>query len=69
MCGLYGLRQSGRIWYQTLASAFKALGFDVCAVDHTIFVLRDTDGMVIVAASTDDLLMISEHMEKLETVK
>ena len=67
--GLYGLRQSGRVWYQTLANAFKALDFDVCAVDHAVFVSRDVDGRVIVAASTDDLLMISESMERLEKVK
>lgn len=66
--GLYGLRQSGRVWYQTLASAFKDLGFDVCAVDHAVFVSRGADGKVIVAASTDDLLMISERMERLGEV-
>src|SRR5882757_1220104 len=27
--GLYGLRQSGRVWYQTLARAFKDLGFAI----------------------------------------
>ena len=67
--GLYGLRQSGRVWYQTLARAFKDLGFDVCAVDHAVFVLREPGGKVIVAALTDDLLMISEHLKRLETVK
>ena len=67
--GLYGLRQSGRVWYQTLANAFKDLGFDVCAVDHAVFVSRKVEGKVIVAASTDDLLMISEFLDRLEAVK
>ena len=69
MCSLYGLRQSGRMWYQTLTNTFKALNFDVCAVDHAVFVSCDVDGRVIVAASTNDLLMISESMEWLEKVK
>ena len=67
--GLYGLRQSGRVWYQTLAKAFKALGFDVCAVDHAVFVSHKPEPKVIVAASTDDLLMISECLKRLEAVK
>jgi hypothetical protein len=67
--GLYGLRQSGRVWYQTLAKAFKLLGFDVCAVDHAVFVSRKPEVKVIVAASTDDLLMISECLKRLEAVK
>ena len=66
---LYGLWQSRRIWYQTLASAFKVLGFKVCAVDHAIFVSHNVKGKVIVAASTDDLLMISDHLKKIEVVK
>ena len=66
---LYGLRQSGCIWYQTLASTFKLLSFEVCAVDHTVFVLHDVEGKVIIAASTDDLLMISDHLKKIEAVK
>jgi hypothetical protein len=67
--GLYGLRQSGRVWYQTLAKAFKLLGFDVCAVDHAVFVSRKPEPKVIVAASTDDLLMISKCLKRLEAVK
>jgi hypothetical protein len=67
--GLYGLWQSGRVWYQTLAKAFKLLRFDVCAVDHAVFVLRKPEPKVIVAASTDDLLKISECLKQLEAVK
>ena len=57
------------MWYQTLARAFKELGFDMCMVDHTIFVLHKPNRKVIVAVSTDDLLMISKHLKKLEAVK
>ena len=69
MRGLYGLQQSGHVWYQTLARAFKELGFDMRAVDHAIFVRCKPKGKVIVATSTDNLLMISEHLKRLEVVK
>jgi hypothetical protein len=67
--GLYGLRQSGRVWYQMLTHAFKDLRFAVCAVDHTVFVSQGVEAKVIVGASTDDLLMISESLDRLERVK
>jgi hypothetical protein len=57
------------VWYQTLATAFKALGFNVCAVDHAVFVLCEPEVKVIVAVSTDDLLMISKCQKRLEAVK
>ena len=68
-CGLYGLQQSGCVWYQTLVRAFKTLSFNVCAVDHAVFMSHKPVGKVIVATSTDDLLMISEHLGRLKEVK
>jgi hypothetical protein len=67
--GLYGLQQSGHVWYQTLANAFKALGFDICAIDHAVFVSCKPEVKVIVAMSTNNLLMISECLKRLEVVK
>ena len=34
---LYGLKQSGRHWYQKLSSIFKSLGFAQCGVDQAIY--------------------------------
>ena len=67
--GLYGLRQSGRVWYQTLTNAFKDLGFTVCAVDHAVFISRNESGRVVVAASTDDLLIISDSLDRVNETK
>jgi len=34
---LYGLKQSGRWWYQKLTSVFAKLGFKQCAVDQAVY--------------------------------
>ena len=34
---LYGLKQSGRRWYQKLSSIFTSLGFKQCAVDQAVY--------------------------------
>ena len=34
---LYGLKQSGRCWYQKLSSVFLSLGFKQCAVDQAMY--------------------------------
>ena len=34
---LYGLKQSGRRWYQKLSSVFLSLGFKQCAVDQAVY--------------------------------
>ena len=38
---LYGLKQSGRCWYQKLSSIFNSLGFSKCSVDQAVFHKRD----------------------------
>ena len=34
---LYGLKQSGRCWYQKLSSIFESLNFTKCSVDQAVF--------------------------------
>jgi hypothetical protein len=69
VCSLYGLRQSGRVWYQTLTNAFKDLGFAVCMVDHAVFISHGKEGKVIVRASMDDLLIISNSINRVNETK
>jgi Reverse transcriptase (RNA-dependent DNA polymerase) len=40
---LYGLKQSGRHWYQKLTSIFTSLGFSQCQVDQAVFFKADPD--------------------------
>ena len=53
---LYGLKQSGRCWYQKLSSIFLSLGFKQCAVNQAVFykVVKHKNQLTVVAVHVDD---------------
>ncbi|KAL1939017.1 hypothetical protein VTO73DRAFT_10277 [Trametes versicolor] len=55
---LYGLRQSGYLWYQKLKSIMLDLGFRVCRSDPCVFFrYLDKNGITIVTSHVDDLAL------------
>ena len=56
---LYGLKQSGRHWYQKLHSIFLSLKFSQCRVDQAVFVKWDKAKreLTIVTVHVDDCTM------------
>jgi hypothetical protein len=63
---LYGLKQSPRVWYYTLTTYLKSLGFDPLTADHCIF--HDNKGAYI-AVFVDDLLIIGPSRVDIEAIK
>ncbi len=67
--GVYGLRQAGRIWFQTMSEALKQLNFVPLASDPCIF--KRTDSIsgtsLILALFVDDCLILSKCL--MEIVK
>ena len=55
---LYGLRQSGRVWYQKLHDALLELGFKPSAADPCVFIRSHDDDLSIVFTHVDDLGII-----------
>jgi hypothetical protein len=53
---LYGLKQSGRRWYQKLTSIFTSLGFVQCSVDQAVFYKYNPrqKELTVVAVHVDD---------------
>lgn len=51
---IYGLKQSGRRWYEKFVWIFKQLGYTVSRVDPGIFYLKSPDGLTIVIIHVDD---------------
>jgi len=51
---LYGLKQSGRRWYQKLVSIMEKLGFKRCQVDQAVFFRRGGKKLIIVLVHVDD---------------
>jgi len=56
--GLYGLKQSGRLWQQTLFETLSELGFQVCKSEASVLFKRDTkEGNFVIISFVDDLCL------------
>ncbi|PPQ83632.1 hypothetical protein CVT26_000950 [Gymnopilus dilepis] len=66
---LYGLKQSGRRWYQRLVEIMKELGFSRCEVDQAVFYRRRKDGMMIVLVHVDDCTIVASAQPLIDRFK
>ena len=66
---LYGLKQSPRMWNQTIDKFMLELGFKKCESDHCVYVKRDDQDMIFVALYVDDLVLASSTDELLKSTK
>ena len=64
---MYGLKQSPRIWYQTLSQALASLGFSAISEDYSVFVNREM--RIVIATYVDDLLVLGQDAEAVARVK
>ena len=58
---LYGLKQSGRNWNQTLNNYLITLGFHQSQNDPCIYIKTLDNGMVILLTFVDDMLLVSNN--------
>jgi hypothetical protein len=68
---LYGLKQSGRRWYQKLSSIFTTLGFSCCSVDQAVFhkVNKAKNEVTVVAVHVDDCTIAASTPRLVEDFK
>ena len=68
---IYGLKQSGRNWYQTLTSYLKSKGFEPGAGDQCVYTKDDPDNTarIIVLFWVDDILICSQDENKITDTK
>src|SRR5258708_13073797 len=68
---LYGLKQSGRRWYQKLSSIFLSLGFQQCSVDQAVFHKSDKrkKELTVVVVHVDDCTIAASSMRLIENFK
>ncbi|KAG9019865.1 hypothetical protein FRB90_003456 [Tulasnella sp. 427] len=67
--GLYGLKQSGRLWYQKLGEVLEGMGFIRLVSDPSIYVWGKDGLKVIVLVSVDDLALVSKSKARIQEVK
>jgi hypothetical protein len=63
---LYGLKQSGRLWYLTLRSFMEEEGFKACEMDPCVFIRHTGTSWVLAWVYVDDMGVISNDEEEKE---
>ena len=66
---LYGLKQSPRMWNQTIDKVLHEMGFDRFVTEHGIYVVGEGDERVFLALYVDDLLIVWSSQDSLMEVK
>ena len=56
---LYGLKQSGRRWYQKLVEIMEKLGFLRCEVDQAVFFKQGKGRLIVVLVHVDDCSIVA----------
>ena len=64
---LYGLKQSGKAWYEKLESKLICLGFKKSLSDECIYI--HTEKQVIIGVYVDDLVICSSHLRNISAIK
>ena len=65
---LYGLKQSGRMWYKRLSDYLIGKGYKNNELCPCVFIKRSSSGFVIVAVYVDDMNIIGNLDEMRDTV-
>jgi ribonuclease HI len=66
---LYGLKQSGRMWYNRLSDYLTSKGYKNNTICPCVFIKKTISGYVIIAVYVDDLNIIGTNKEILEVIE
>jgi transposase InsO family protein len=66
---LYGLKQAGRAWNKKMDAALIELGLRPTLSDSCVYVIRQGSSVLFLLVYVDDLLLVSNDMSQLESVK
>ena len=67
--GLYGLKQSPRIWFERLANYLKVVSFKQSLAYASVFVMNAKNDIVIIVLYVDDLIMTSNNDDSICEIK
>jgi hypothetical protein len=55
--GLYGIKQSGRLWNCHITGSLRQIGFEISVNDPCLFILTNDDNIAYLAIYVDDILL------------
>jgi Reverse transcriptase (RNA-dependent DNA polymerase) len=66
---IYGLNQSPRAWYDKVSSHLLSCNFKMSNTDHSLFIKRGTNFMIVVLIYGDDIIIAGDNLEEINRVK
>ena len=54
---IYDFKQSSQAWFEKFSRVVADSGFQICAVDHSVYYRKIIKGCVLLAAYVDDILL------------
>jgi hypothetical protein len=66
---VYGLKQSGRAWYNELKDKLYKIGFHELTADKAVFSRMTPNGKELVGVHVDDLIIVSPTPETMASIK
>lgn len=67
--GLYGLKQSGRLWNQKLTTELEKLGFTTIKSDPAVYIMERQGVRIIMPVFVDDITITSKDRSQIQWVK
>jgi transposase InsO family protein len=67
--GLYGLKQAGRAWHETIDPALRRLGLTPLNSDSCVYLYRQKDNLLILSLYVDDLFLFTNSTTLLKQYK
>jgi len=62
---IYGLKQSGRIWYQTISNFLMDIGFSISIADPAIFYRHQNGNYLFLGIHVDDPQIVGSSLEEI----
>ena len=66
---IYGLKQSPRAWYHKLSTTLNGKGFRKSELDHTLFTLNTTSGIICLLVYVDDIIITGSDKVGIQETK
>ncbi len=66
---LYGLKQAPRAWHDKITEYLVTIGFRMSDADHSLYVHKSDEGIVVIAIYVDDLIVGGDNEKEVEHVK
>ena len=66
---LDGLKQSGRVWNQTIHSTLLSMGFEQCFYDKCVYICKMSDEVVRIVLYVDDIFISYKNEHNFLTIK